>query len=295
MSKPIVDQNNSVAARRGPWHAHRVSTEIDRIETYYDSVPRSDALLEQCGPFTLFVGLGGRRFYARPFLEPESAPAQTDVVRDRSRQRELQQPESFEWIDELHPRLDTVVSATGLTVHHLPLMVLRGSASNRVPAGYTARVLPADDPLLPDVLAAIGVGFSRLGTAVGSEGAAERTAIRDAAMSRDPQAHLATRAAIRAGRTTYATVQDDHGPVAGGNHSPRGTVSEITGLATLPAHRRRGIGAALTGTLTADARLQGVELCFLSAASAEVARVYASAGFERVGTACIAEHSPKTT
>ena len=78
-------------------------------------------------------------------------------------------------------------------------------------------------------------------------------------------------------------------PVAGGGHSPRGTVTEITGVATLPAYRRRGIGAAVTDALCRDAAGRGVGMVFLSAGSGDVARVYQRVGFARVGTACIAE------
>jgi predicted GNAT family acetyltransferase len=68
-----------------------------------------------------------------------------------------------------------------------------------------------------------------------------------------------------------------------------GAVTEITGVATLPSARRRGLGALVTGRLVQDARERGAELIFLSAGSEDIARVYARLGFERVGTACIAE------
>ena len=60
------------------------------------------------------------------------------------------------------------------------------------------------------------------------------------------------------------------------------------GIGTLPAARRRGIGAAVTGRLVADARARGAEIVFLSAAGDAVARLYERLGFHRVGTACFA-------
>jgi predicted GNAT family acetyltransferase len=65
-------------------------------------------------------------------------------------------------------------------------------------------------------------------------------------------------------------------------------VTEIVGVATLPAFRRRGIGAALTAFLTSDAGDRGVRTVFLSAGNEDVARVYERAGFRRIGTAYIA-------
>jgi predicted GNAT family acetyltransferase len=71
--------------------------------------------------------------------------------------------------------------------------------------------------------------------------------------------------------------------------TPARTVTEITCVGTLPAHRRRGLGAAVTHILTADAAARGLDLCFLTAGSTEIARVYAGVGFARIGTSCIAE------
>ncbi len=81
----------------------------------------------------------------------------------------------------------------------------------------------------------------------------------------------------------------DDAPVAVGSHQPVGRITEITGVGTLPAYRRRGIGAALTSFLVQDALARGIETIFLTAGDEEIAGVYARTGFERVGTACAAE------
>jgi predicted GNAT family acetyltransferase len=65
-------------------------------------------------------------------------------------------------------------------------------------------------------------------------------------------------------------------------------VTEVAGVATLPAYRRRGLGAAVTAHLVADARRRGSETVFLTAGDEEIARLYASLGFRRIGTSCIA-------
>ena len=93
------------------------------------------------------------------------------------------------------------------------------------------------------------------------------------------------------GLLAIAGAFDDSGATAGGSHSPRGDVTEVTGVAVLPAARRRGIGAAVTAALAADARSRGVATVFCSAQSDDVARIYTGVGFRRVGTACIVEHS----
>jgi predicted GNAT family acetyltransferase len=65
-------------------------------------------------------------------------------------------------------------------------------------------------------------------------------------------------------------------------------VAEIVGVGTVPAYRRRGLGAAVTAALTAEALMRGVEVVFMSAGDDDVARVYRRIGFADVGTACIA-------
>ena len=81
--------------------------------------------------------------------------------------------------------------------------------------------------------------------------------------------------------------ETDYGPVAAGAHQPVGGVTEIVGVATLPAMRRQGLGGAVTGALVEDALAHGAETVFLSAGSDEIARVYARLGFRQIGTACI--------
>jgi predicted GNAT family acetyltransferase len=49
------------------------------------------------------------------------------------------------------------------------------------------------------------------------------------------------------------------------------------------------VAAALASLLAGDALDSGVTTVFCSAESDDVARVYERIGFERVGTACIAE------
>ena len=255
--------------------------ELERIERYYDTVPRANATVEQHGGLTLFVSNGGYPYYARPEYGSGLAITSGAVAAVRDRQQELGVPQAFEWVHELRPELAGAVEATGMTVFSLPLMVCRTSLDPGNAAAQV-RVLAADDAELPAVQAAIGLGFAAPGTALGSAGDAER------AEATRPDGHDGVRRLIAAGHTVLAGAFLPAGPVGGGSYSPRDDVAEITGVATLPAYRRRGIGAALTAALVADARARGAKLVFLSAGSEEIARVYARTGFERVATACIA-------
>ena len=147
-------------------------------------------------------------------------------------------------------------------------------------------MLSADDPELSMVRAAVAVGFRQGGTEVGAASIGERDAF---ASSQDGGGGAGQRELMDAGLLHVAGAFGPEGAIGGGSHSPRGDVTEITGVAVLPSARRRGIGAALTAALARDARDRGVTTVFCSAQSADVARVYQRIGFRRVATACIAE------
>ncbi len=61
-------------------------------------------------------------------------------------------------------------------------------------------------------------------------------------------------------------------------------VIEIVGVATLPAHRRRGIAGAVTADATARAFAAGAQVAWLSAADEAAARIYQRAGYRIVAT-----------
>ena len=86
-----------------------------------------------------------------------------------------------------------------------------------------------------------------------------------------------------------AAVLDGDVAVSAGGHNPVGDTTEIVGVATLPAERRRGHGAAVTAALVDHARADGIRTIFLSAGDADVARIYRRLGFLEVGTALIAD------
>ncbi|MBO4164134.1 GNAT family N-acetyltransferase [Micromonospora antibiotica] len=268
---------------------------FDRLERFYDAVPRDAARAEEHGGLVLFARNGvGWPFYARPRLDATAPPSLADLHTVRERQRELGLPEAFEWVHETTPDLLTTARAAGLSVLEAPLMVLDPQVTPPDPATLTdvpVRVLDPDAPgFALDVAArraVAAVGFSAAGTATGAAGPAER----DAAMTElDVAALDEERAAIAAGRRLSAVAwTPDDGALASGMAMRVDDVAEIAGVATLPAARRRGLAAAVTATLARTLRAAGTDLVFLSAGSEDVARIYLRVGFRRIGTACIAE------
>ena len=258
---------------------------LPTLERYYDTAPRSACDAEDHGALTLFVPRQGFPYYARPTLGWAQDIGPDAVAEVLQRQRELDLPRALEWVHESTPSLLGAAREAGMNVEECPLLVLDGEPG--APAGVSGvRLVPADDPALPLVRAAVNVGFGSPGTAVGEASTADR----DANAAARPESGRYIKELVAAGRSVLAGAFDPQaGPVGGGNHNPRGEVTEIVGVAVLPAFRRRGLAAAITALLAGDALDHGVHTVFCSAQDDDVARVYASVGFRRVGTACIAE------
>jgi ribosomal protein S18 acetylase RimI-like enzyme len=262
---------------------------LDRIEVYYDAVPRTAARVEDWPPLRLFVHAGpGWPYYARP-MPGETAVSAADVTRVRERQRALGIPEACEWVAETTPSLHAAAERAGLAVQSHPLLVLRVEERSRppIPEGVQVRLATAEDDLaLWQAVAA--TGFGAPGTAVGPAGT---DALRAGAAP--PAGRLDfLRERVRAGHTVMAAAFAEGMPVAVGSHQPMGGVTEVVGVATLPAFRRRGLAAAVVDALVEQALDHGVATVFLSAGDAAIARIYERLGFRRLGSACSAEPAP---
>lgn len=270
-----------------------VDTDLrERIETYYDAVPRIAARAEDFGSLTLFAREGeGWPFYARPTLGWTGPFEIADVQRVRARQRELQLPESFEWVAETTPALRAAVEASGLSVQEHPVMVLDANvavpATRSFPGGDSVRIVGPDDPVLAAVLAVGRLAFTNPGTGAGAAGEADLAAA--VANQADNGAVVRMAARIRAGLSVAAAATDGTMVRCAGYHQPLGAVSEIVGVGTLPSARRRGLALAVSTALVHEARRRGTTTLFLSAADHDVARIYGRLGFRPIATALIAE------
>jgi ribosomal protein S18 acetylase RimI-like enzyme len=261
---------------------------VERIDAFCDAVPRQRARAEVFGPLVLFVPVGpGWPYYARPRVDERLPATAADVRSVRARQRELLIPESFEWIAQTAPGMAAAAADAGLRVHAHPLLVLGSLASAPpVPPRNSVRVVAPDDAELDLVWAVPGVAFGYPGTAIGEAGVTERDKL---AAGHDGGTIDMLRERLQSGRSVLAAAFGPNGPLAAGSYQLADGVAEITGVGVLPASRRRGLGAAVTHALAADALARGARTVFLSATDATVARIYARLGFREIGTALIAE------
>jgi len=243
---------------------------LDRIEAYYDCVPRAVARAMEVGPVTLFVAEEGTgwQFYARPRLGGRGAFSADDVCRVLETQRELEVPRAVEWVDEVTPSLLPAVRGAGHEPHRYPLLVMPSDVE--VSQDPRARTLHPAEPQLSEAVGAVSAGFAG----------------RDEVEPKDPG-----RRPELMGRGDLIVVASFEGNrlCGAGSAAPRGDVAELMGIAVPPGHRGRGHGTAITSALVTACRGQGAELVFLSAGSDAADDIYRRVGFVDVGTACILE------
>ena len=152
--------------------------------------------------------------------------------------------------------------------------------------GITVRIVSPGEPELDRIWAVPAVAFGHPGTAAGLAGAIERDKI---AADHDEGTMGMLRDRLRVGAIgARRGVRPGWAPAAG-SCQPLAGVAEITGVGVLPSARRMGLGGAVAAALARQALRRGVQTVFLSASDDDVARVYARLGFERIGTAMIAE------
>lgn len=281
------------------------SDHFDRLEQFYDALPRPWARVEEIGSLELFVREGeGWPYYARP-RRGSHTPSAADLTDCRARQRELGVPEAFEWVHETTPDLLAVARSAGLDVLLAPLLSLDPQAlvpDLPVP-GATIRALDPDSPgFAADLAAARAV--ARLAFAAPAHrsplGVTEKTLLIEGAgpSERDATADLAVtdeavggiRRMLAGGDYEMVVVESpEEGILATGTSQRVGDVAEVAGVATLPSARGRGYASQLTAALSGRLLNRGAELIFLAAGDDDIARLYTKVGFRRIGTACVAE------
>ena len=275
---------------------------LNTIEAFWDAMPRPMSNVLACGPFTIFASRAPFPFYARPTLglPPSHVFAPSEVHAARVRLSQLGLPVAFEWSPTLAPTLADAIEAVGLPIRRVPLMLFEDPVFQdpvcqdpvfevRRPRplldGSHIRFLAHDDPMLAVTRAAIDIGWSQIDTATGPAGVTERdTAAGDPKRLAYAQWRVQENLAVMA-----AAVDDVDGPVGGGMCVSVDAAAEITGVAVMPSHRRRGLAGELTSALAFDAQSRGCTTVFVTANDDAVAHIYARVGFCTIDVACIAE------
>ncbi|MDP3710907.1 MAG: GNAT family N-acetyltransferase [Mycobacteriales bacterium] len=250
------------------------------VDAFGDAAPRRDARVEEHGSLRVFVPQRvGRPWSARP-VDAGVTVTDDDVRRVGARQRALGLPESIEWVGGRPAGLEDAARAAGLVVHQHPLLAVDPEGLRPAEdVDAEVRLLgPGDDVARADAVARIA--FTDRSSTGGVEGL-------DAAQDRDPASVAVRTARVLEGRPAVVAAYLGGEPVACGTVTVVGDVAQVTGVATLPALRRRGLGGAVTRRLAEHAFGAGARLVFLAADPA-AARVYERLGFDRVGSGWLA-------
>ncbi len=257
---------------------------LDCIEQYHAVAPLADGRIEAAGGLDVPVVGPTWPYPARP--RPGGGPVTVDDVRAAvALQEDAELPVALEWIWERSATTASAARAAGLTVEYMPLLVLDDPVELLLPHGVRLYLVGADDPQLPRYQRLAELAFATPGPAATGATAVEER------VEAGPRTEV-LRERIATGRTVMMVAVEDGEPVAVGSHHPLDLdgreVSEITGVATLPRLRGRGLGAGLTSALAEHAR-ETADLVFLTAGDDDVARVYERVGFAWVGTTGVAD------
>ena len=233
---------------------------LHRIERYLRRRPPRSADAEQVGPFTLFVAAGRLAVLrpSRPGVGPRPVTAD-DVDRAASpAARARRWPRTSSGSPRSHRTSPPPAATPACTVAEHPLLVHHDPLAVPVPDGIRIRRLGADDEA---VAAAQVVAHARLRQPAALRSEPPAPAERDAALRGHAAPRRPTTCASLIARRPVR-VRGGRGRARGARaraaHNPVGDVTEIVGVATLPSARRRGLGAAVTDTLVADALRRGV-------------------------------------
>jgi predicted N-acetyltransferase YhbS len=245
---------------------------LDCVEGYLAAAPLPDARIVPVGGLDVPIGPAGWPYPARP--RPGGPPVTVDDVSAALRlQAEAGQPAGLEWLCETRPDVAPAARAAGLEVEELPLLVAADPVDLVLPPDVRLYVVGADDPELPRYGEIAATAFAPVAAPAGVRA---RTAV--------------LRERIAAGRTVLMVAVEDGEPVAVGLHHPvvvdGEEVSEVTGVATHPQRRGRGLGAGIASALVEHAR-ETAHLVFLTAGDDDVARVYERVGFARLATTAV--------
>jgi len=264
------------------------NAELLAADDYLDAAPLVDAGVVETEGFRLFVSRAPWPYYARPRRDLKRSLWAEDLVEVGGACATAGVDPALEWVAEVRPELARLAATGGWAVTTHPLMLAdpaRVEAPD--PPRATLRVLGPDDGEVVVARAVAEVSFDVGGTEPGDLGPAERDRAADS-LPAELTHHLRHR--LRAGASVTAVAElPGEGVVATATYHPVGSTAEILAVATLPCARRQGLAGALTAHLACHAAGHGVTTLLLTAQGPQVARLYASVGFRRLGTACAAQ------
>ncbi len=235
---------------------------LSRIQAALRDAVREDS--ERVGPFLVrFDAHSDHPFMNYAVPDEGAAPTAAEVEALVAAFRERSRTPRLEYLRP-SPVVDAALEAAGFTVDQLlPMMVVENLTAPPLPAGLTVEAVTSDDDLLAVSVVqntAFGVGE----TADQEDVARQRSLLRDD------------------GVVVLARLHGE--PVgAGACTAPRHGMSQVAGIAVLPAFRRRGIASAVCADLTRRVFDAGVTPFLETEPDQKVDRLYGPLGYRTIG------------
>lgn len=240
-----------------------------RIQSYLRFAAAHGRDVERIGPFRATFDRYDEnlyRNYAIPDDGVQPSPAEIEALVS-AYERRARRPR-LEYIAALAPAVEAALLDAGFVVEtRCPLMVCppAGLRPLPVPEGVEIAVITAP----PDLLDLLAVQHEVYGAPAPPD---------DRDLARLLESCDAGSIAVLA-----RDADTGEGLGAGICTVPGDGTTEVAGIAVRESYRRRGIAGALTARLVEEAAAAGITLPFLMAAHEDGTRVYARAGFRRIG------------
>jgi GNAT superfamily N-acetyltransferase len=235
------------------------------IQRYIRTAAVRGREVEQVGPFLATFdphSPSPYRSYAIP--DDGAEPTAADVAALRTAYERRERVPRLEFLPAVAPAAEAALAAGGFALEaRLPLLTCApGEAPDLAPPDGVELVLAESDD---DIRA----GLTLANVAFGEAGELDTGAI---ARSR--------RLLETGGLLVLARTTDRHAVGWGGYTGPADATTELVGIATDDAHRRRGIAGAVVARLTREAFARGVTTAFLTPGDEGAGRVYTRAGYQ---------------
>lgn len=244
---------------------------IERIHNYIRERYRNYETVD-VPPFTLYFSnskdavFGSTAVPNQPILK--NVPDALAEIRDQFVARGLSP--RVQYMDSYNPSLTRILHENNFELlSQTEIMVCTPDSYRPVPymLGLTTTTLSRDSDLetVKQGVTTHQLGFTPQGTQL---------------MNTDPELF---RQSLISSRAFILRLNDE--PVTTGMFtSVKDGVTELTDISTIPAYRRRGFGAYLTGTMVQVAFSRHVDLVFLAVSDNETAAVYKRVGFKSKAT-----------
>lgn len=211
-------------------------------------------------PFTAYFHRSDRLKYLNYAIPADGAePADDEIERLRDAFRERDRLPRLEWVEEAAPLVAAALERAGMQEELRTPMMACSPEELAEPNVQGAEIAPAGEKDLRELSDIQRVAFG--GEPLGA----------------DEPPHVPSGGAVLARIGGEPVSAADWTPVIDG-------YSEIVGVATADAWRRRGLAGLVTAAATRAAFEAGASRCVLSPGDETALRVYARAGYHRVAT-----------